>query len=81
MDAGQTNRREPWRKPPVSENGIVNLELLSAARGILVQLLTQLTVYKVDRVRQRAASCKQAHTLDPKQQREGVKECHPDYAS
>jgi len=64
VDAGQTNRPAAWPKQPLYENGIVDLELISVARGILVQLLTQLTVYKLDWVRQRAASCKQAHTLD-----------------
>ena len=74
MDAGQTNRKMAWPKQPLFQNGIVDLELLSAASGILVQLLTQLTVYKLDWVRQRAASCKRAHTLDPWQQgkEEGV---------
>jgi hypothetical protein len=42
------------------------LELQPAARGIMVQLLTQLTVYKMDKAQQRAASCKRAHTSHPK---------------
>ena len=39
MDAGQTNRSAVWSQPPRSQNGFVDLELLSAARGIMVQLL------------------------------------------
>jgi hypothetical protein len=55
--------------PPLLKNGVVDLELLSAASGIMVQRFMQLTEYKFDRARQRAASRNRAHTLmHPKQQ-------------
>jgi hypothetical protein len=49
--------------PPLLKNGVVDLELLSAASGIMVQRFMQLTENKFDRARQRAASRNRAHTL------------------